>query len=144
MAQHVNLRHLGQRRWRLAAHVIRQRRSHITDLSLPVDHEVQVFYIIQEALANVARHSGAKHARLTMELAGGEYRFTVEDDGLGFYAFGQPLEGAEQHAHLRHHLGVNIMRERAQHLDGRIEISNLPQGGARVSLVFSAQRGAGE
>jgi nitrate/nitrite-specific signal transduction histidine kinase len=34
------------------------------------------------------------------------------------------------------------MRERAQHLDGRIEISNLPQGGARVSLVFSAQRGA--
>jgi nitrate/nitrite-specific signal transduction histidine kinase len=33
------------------------------------------------------------------------------------------------------------MRERAQRLDGRIEISNLPQGGARVSLVFAAQRG---
>jgi len=111
-----------------------------TNLGLSVDEESQVFHVMQEALANVARHSGAKHARLTMELAGGEYRFTVEDDGLGFYAFGQPREGAEQHSHLRHHLGVNIMRERAQHLDGRIEISNLPRGGARVSLVFSAER----
>jgi two-component system nitrate/nitrite sensor histidine kinase NarX len=111
------------------------------DLDLNVEEEAQVFHIMQEALANVARHSGAKHARLTMELAGGEYRFTVEDDGLGFYAFGRRLDGAEQHAHLRHHLGVNIMRERAQQLEGRIEISNLPQGGARVSLVFSARRG---
>ena len=112
-----------------------------TNLGLNVEEESQVFHIIQEALANVARHSGAKHARLAMELAGGEYRFTVEDDGLGFYAFGQRLEGAEQHSHLRHHLGVNIMRERAQHLDGRIEISNLPQGGARVCLVFAAREG---
>ena len=112
-----------------------------TNLGLSVEEESQVFHIMQEALANVARHSGAKHARLTMELAGGEYRFTVEDDGLGFYAFGQRRDGAEQHSHLRHHLGVNIMRERAQRLDGRIEISNLPQGGARVSLVFSAQPG---
>jgi two-component system nitrate/nitrite sensor histidine kinase NarX len=113
-----------------------------TNLGLSVEEEGQVFHIMQEALANVARHSGAKHARLTMELAGGEYRFTVEDDGLGFYAFSQRTGGGEQPSHLRHHLGVNIMRERAQRLDGAIEISNLPEGGARVSLVFSAKRGA--
>lgn len=114
--------------------------NRISNLGLSVEEEGQVFHIMQEALANVARHSGAKHARLCMDLSDGEYRFTVEDDGLGFYAFGQRMNGADQHSHLRHHLGVNIMRERAQHLDGRIEISNLPQGGARVSLVFSAQR----
>lgn len=112
-----------------------------TDLGLSVEEESQVFHIVQEALANVARHSGAKHARLTMELAGGEYRFAVEDDGLGFFAFGQRLGGAEHHPHLRHHLGVNIMRERAQRLNGTIEIVNLPHGGARVTLVFPAQRG---
>jgi two-component system nitrate/nitrite sensor histidine kinase NarX len=112
-----------------------------TDLDLSVEEEGQVFHIMQEALANVARHSGAKHARLSMELVGGEYRFSVEDDGLGFYAFGQRLGGAQQRSHLRHHLGVNIMRERAQRLNGSIEIVNLPQGGARVSLVFPAQRG---
>ncbi|MBE0625618.1 MAG: GAF domain-containing protein [Burkholderiales bacterium] len=110
-----------------------------TDLDLSVEEESQVFHIMQEALANVARHSGAKRAKLTMELAGGEYRFAIEDDGLGFYAFGQRLGGAEQHTHLRHHLGVNIMRERAQRLNGAIEIVNLPQGGARVSLVFPAR-----
>jgi two-component system nitrate/nitrite sensor histidine kinase NarX len=112
-----------------------------TDLNLSVEEEGQVFHIMQEALANVARHSGARHARLSMELVGDEYRFAVEDDGLGFYAFGQRLGGAEQHSHLRHHLGVNIMRERAQRLSGSIEIVNLPQGGARVSLVFPVQRG---
>jgi two-component system nitrate/nitrite sensor histidine kinase NarX len=112
-----------------------------TDLNLSVEEEGQVFHIMQEALANVARHSGARHARLSMELVGEEYRFAVEDDGLGFYAFGQRLGGAEQHSHLRHHLGVNIMRERAQRLGGAIEIVNLPQGGARVSLVFPVLRG---
>ncbi len=113
------------------------------DLDLSVEEEGQVFHIVQEALANVARHSGAKHVRLTTEFSGGEYRFTVEDDGLGFYGFGQRPGGAGEVTHLRHHLGVNIMRERAQRLNGRIEISNLPQGGARVSLAFSARRGAG-
>jgi two-component system nitrate/nitrite sensor histidine kinase NarX len=113
-----------------------------TDLDLNAEEEGQVFHIMQEALANVARHSGAKHARLTMELVAGEYRFAVEDDGLGFFAFGQRMGGAEHHPHLRHHLGVNIMRERAQRLNGTIEIVNLPRGGARVSLVFPAQKGA--
>jgi two-component system, NarL family, nitrate/nitrite sensor histidine kinase NarX len=113
-----------------------------TDLDLSVEEESQVFHIMQEALANVARHSGAKHARLTMELVAGEYRFAVEDDGLGFFAFGQRMGSAAHHPNLRHHLGVNIMRERAQRLNGTIEIVNLPQGGARVTLVFPAQNGA--
>jgi two-component system nitrate/nitrite sensor histidine kinase NarX len=112
-----------------------------TDLDLNVEEEGQVFHIMQEALANVARHSGAKHARLILELVDGEYRFSVEDDGLGFYAFGQRLGETKQHSHLRHHLGVNIMRERAQRLNGALEIVNLPQGGARVRLVFPARRG---
>jgi nitrate/nitrite-specific signal transduction histidine kinase len=52
------------------------------------------------------------------------------------------MGGTEQQSHLRHHLGVNIMRERAQRLNGAIQIVNLPQGGARVSLVFPARREA--
>ena len=115
--------------------------NRVTDLDLSVEEESQLFHIMQEALANVARHSGATQARLSMELAGGEYRFAVEDDGLGFFAFGRRPGGTEHHPYLRHHLGVNIMRERAQRLNGTIEIVNLPQGGARVSLVFPAQRG---
>ncbi|MFH1604975.1 MAG: histidine kinase, partial [Pseudomonadota bacterium] len=63
-----------------------------TKLGLSAEEEINVFHIMQEALANVARHSGAKNARLSIELAGGEYRFTVEDDGLGFYDFSPRLD----------------------------------------------------
>ena len=114
--------------------------NRIADLDLSVEEEVQVYHIVQEALANVVRHSGAKRARLTMERQGGEYRFAVEDDGLGFFAMGNRMGSAEGHSHLRHHLGINIMRERAQQLNGSIEIANLAPGGARVSLVFPADK----
>ena len=50
------------------------------------------------------------------------------------------MGGAEQHPHLGHHLGINIMRERAQRLNGTIDIGELPQGGTRVSLVFPGSK----
>jgi two-component system nitrate/nitrite sensor histidine kinase NarX len=86
-----------------------------------------------------------RSARLVMEKRGAEYAFSVEDDGSGFFALGGRTGDAGVTANLRHHLGVNIMRERAQRLAGRLEIANLPQGGARVTLVFpalAAQRAA--
>jgi len=110
-------------------------------LDLTVDEEANVFHIVQEALANVARHSGAGRARLTLEEHAGEYWFTVEDDGAGFFVLGGRPGGDEEH-NLRHHLGVNIMRERAQRLAGRIEIANLPRRGARVRLAFPADPAA--
>jgi len=114
--------------------------NRLADLNLSVEEEVQVFHIVQEALANVVRHSGARHARLIAEAVGGEYRFTIEDDGLGFFALGARGPGGEEHRHLRHHLGINIMRERAQQLNGAIAIANIERGGASVSLVFPADK----
>ena len=108
--------------------------NRLPELDLGVDEEANVFHILQEALANVARHSGARRARLVLEKRGTEYVFAVEDDGSGFFALGS----APGSPNLRHHLGVNIMRERAQRVAGRLEIANLPQGGARVRLVFPA------
>lgn len=111
--------------------------NRLADLNLSVDEEANVFHILQEALANVGRHSGATRARLALEERGGDYEFTVEDDGVGFFTLGgQP--GADDRRGPRHQLGVNIMRERAQRLAGRIEIANLPRRGARVRLVFPA------
>ena len=116
--------------------------NRIPDLDLSVEEEVQVFHIVQEALSNVVRHAEAKHAHLTMEIDGGDYRFTVEDDGLGFFTLGNRMGGDGDAGHLRHHLGINIMRERAQQLNGTIEIANLVRGGGRVSLVFPVDPGA--
>ena len=115
--------------------------NRLAELNLSVDEEANVFHILQEALTNVGRHSGATRARLVVEERGGEYVFTVEDDGVGFFTMGHAPGGGDQ-AQLRHHLGVNIMRERAQRIAGRIEISNLPRRGARVRLVLPADPAA--
>lgn len=102
--------------------------NRIPDLDLTVDQEVQVFHILQEALSNVARHSGAKQATLTLDADDGQYAFTVEDDGRGVFVMGAQPD-------LRHHFGISIMSERAQRLHGNIEIANRPQGGARLRLL---------
>jgi len=118
--------------------------NRIPGFDLTVDQEVQAYRIVQEALANVARHSGAKHARLIAELRDGRYGFTVEDDGMGFFTIGQSLNSRDEGKRPRQHLGLSIMRERAQQLNGSIEIANLPEGGARVRLTFPERAGGGE
>ena len=124
--------------------IVLQYRNRITDLRLTVDQEAQVFYIIQEALANVARHSGATRASLTLEGSGDHYVATVEDNGKGgqgFFALANRTGGFEEHPGLRDHFGVTIMRERAQKIGGQVAISNLPAGGVRVRLTFPVLAG---
>jgi len=113
--------------------------NRVSDLRLSVDQEAQVFFIIQEALANVVRHSGATRAKLSLEGAGDYYVATVEDNGRGgqgFFAIANRTSGFEEHPRLRDHFGLTIMRERARKIGGRIEVANLPQRGFRVRLAF--------
>jgi two-component system nitrate/nitrite sensor histidine kinase NarX len=116
--------------------------NRLAELNLSVEEEANAFHILQEALANVARHSGAKRARVTLEQRGPDYEFTVEDDGTGFFTLGGTRPGSDDQPGPRHHLGVSIMQERAHRLAGRIEIANLPRGGARLRLVFPADPAA--
>ena len=121
-------------------------RNRVKDLRLTVDQEAQVFFIVQEALANVGRHSEATQARLTIEGAGDHYVVTVDDNGRGgqgFFAIANRTGGFEEHPHLRDHFGLSIMRERARLIGGRVEVANLPSGGFRVRLVFPAVSPAG-
>jgi two-component system nitrate/nitrite sensor histidine kinase NarX len=98
----------------------------VADLDLPLEHELQVFHIVHEALANVARHSGATRARLTVGRSGGNYVFTVEDNGSGGCT-STPIEG---------HYGLMIMRERARRIGGEIEVKSAERTGTRVRLRF--------
>ncbi len=120
--------------------------NRIVDLRLTADQEVQVYYIVQEALANVGRHSGATCARLLLEADGDHYVVIVEDNGKGgqgYFAIANPVAGFEEHPQLRDHLGLSIMRDRAQKIGGRIEAANLPGGGFRVRLKFPPSAGGG-
>jgi two-component system nitrate/nitrite sensor histidine kinase NarX len=97
-------------------------------LHLSMDQEMEVFHIVQEALANISRHSGAKHARLAIGRRDGQCEITIEDDGTGFAGVGR--------AETTSHFGMNIMRERAHHLGGEVAIESPPAGGTRVRLHF--------
>lgn len=113
--------------------------NRVTDLRLTPEQETQVFHILQEALANVARHSGATRARLTIEPHGDHYIATVDDNGKGgqgFFAIANRVGGFEEHPGLKAHFGLAIMRERAKKIGGRLEVANLPEGGFRVRLSF--------
>ena len=96
------------------------------DLGLTVEQEVQVFHIIQEALANVCRHAQAKQAWLTLSHGGTHLDVRVEDDGRGVGAMS--ADGGA-------HFGLGIMNERAQRLGGAVEIGLRSGGGTRVRLT---------
>ncbi|MGA8006344.1 MAG: PAS domain-containing sensor histidine kinase, partial [Burkholderiales bacterium] len=87
------------------------------------DTAIAVYRVLQEALTNIARHSGAKHAWAVLEAGEDSLMLEVEDDGRGI--------SAEALAKSRS-LGVKGMRERMLHLGGALEVSRAPRGGTRV------------
>jgi two-component system nitrate/nitrite sensor histidine kinase NarX len=97
-------------------------------LRLAEDEELDIFHIVQEALANIERHAGAQHAWLSVEptLAGVVVR--IEDDGVG-----TPAEGAAGRAGA--HYGMDIMSERARRLGGDLTVAPRPEGGTQVRLA---------
>ena len=83
---------------------------------------VEVARVVQEALANVRRHSGAGRAVVRLSVEGGEARVEVEDDGRGL----APGTSAG--------MGLTGMRERAASLGGELEAESAGGSGTRVSL----------
>jgi two-component system nitrate/nitrite sensor histidine kinase NarX len=98
------------------------------DVNLLPDQEVQVFHIVQEALANVSKHSRAQHVRISVAMAGDHYVVAVEDDGIGLSGTGQTGVGM--------HFGMNIMHERAERLSGAVDVVSRAGAGTRVELKF--------
>ncbi|MBI5891045.1 MAG: hypothetical protein HZB47_10260 [Nitrosomonadales bacterium] len=96
----------------------------VADLDLPLEHEIQTFNIVREALSNIVKHSNASHARLIVDHLCGYYVFTVEDNGIGTFS---PVEG---------HYGIIIMRERAQRIGGEIKVESTKGLGTCVQLFF--------
>lgn len=97
-------------------------------LQLPKEYELQIFLIVRESLVNIATHSGASIAGLTVSCRNGLYQFEVEDNGGGV-GNNEPPEG---------HYGLEIMRERALRIGGEVKVTSLQGLGTRVQLTFCA------
>lgn len=97
-----------------------------TALPLPIEHQAQVLYIVQEALSNVRKHAHASAVEVEMQ-RGDEYLFTIRDDGCG-------LDAAAIDNGRHGGIGMTIMRERAERIGGKLEIRSEPGHGTEVVL----------
>jgi signal transduction histidine kinase len=94
--------------------------------------EEAIFRIIQEALNNVQKHSGAKTAEVVVTLQPGRIAARIRDDGSGFDPANPPTGGRQQ-------LGLIGMRERAEALGGRMEIQSEPGRGTELEVEFPTE-----
>lgn len=99
------------------------------EIDVPDEWEVHVVRIVQEALANIRKHSRADNVRVLLNRDGSAYRVLIEDDGEGFG--GEP--GADA---LDDHFGLSIMRERAALIGGELRLESEAGEGTRIVLRF--------
>ncbi|HET9109268.1 MAG TPA: histidine kinase [Ktedonobacterales bacterium] len=90
-------------------------------LALAPEAEQDIFHIVQEGLANIARHSGATRAEVYLERAPDALTLRIRDNGHGFDTAQTGKLG----------VGLRSMRERVDQMGGTLEISS-SAGGTRI------------
>jgi GAF domain-containing protein len=92
---------------------------------LTLEIEQTLYRIMQEALANIARHSSASRVDLLLSYDTDAVRLTIADDGCGFDT-GRQYDG----------MGLRSMGERSASLNGDFAVESSPGCGTRVSVTF--------
>lgn len=87
----------------------------------------QICYILQEALTNSIKHSQGKTLEISLADTDDFFILEISDDGIGFDPT-KKLSSKETE-----HMGINIMKKRAQDIDGKISIIS-DHGGVRIQL----------
>ncbi len=95
------------------------------EIRLPLEMEQAIYRIAQESLANVARHSRAGYAEVSVLYCAESVRLDVHDNGHGFDMSRRPLG-----------IGLRSMQERAESVGGQVTIKSVPGGGTNVSVII--------
>ncbi len=95
---------------------------------LPDEIETHLYRICQEALTNVARHSGAKRVRIDLSEKSGRLRLTIADDGKGL-----PPGAPEDQG-----MGLTGMRARARSAGGELVFRSAPGQGVSIEVEVPA------
>jgi signal transduction histidine kinase len=101
------------------------------DVSVPADRfpsqiEASAYFVVAEALTNVAKHSDARHANVAARLDDGCLRIDICDDGAG----GARPDGS----------GLLGVRDRIVTLGGQLEVDSPPGGGTRIAVTLPLRR----
>jgi signal transduction histidine kinase len=98
-------------------------------IELPLEIKQAIYRVMQEALANVARHSSAEKIDVTMLSGDHSVEFCINDDGIGF-------DMQQQHAGM----GLESMRERVESLNGHFSIQSEPGQGTKICLTIPTEQ----
>ncbi len=86
--------------------------------------------ICREALANIKKHSGARSVRINLKQVRNFIEFSIIDDGKGFDA----ASLFQRRVELKDHHGLEMMREKAQLINGKFRVLSLPDHGTEVKI----------
>ncbi|NMM38235.1 MAG: HAMP domain-containing protein [Glaciimonas sp.] len=92
----------------------------------PREQQLQILFIVQEALSNIRKHAVASHVEVSLSDQK-DFALTIRDNGIGFDAETLRQKGES-------HVGINIMRERAQRIRAAFNIASVPGVGTTVVL----------
>jgi PAS domain S-box-containing protein len=91
------------------------------------DAQVHLLRVVQEALTNARKHSGAKTVQVTISQGDHRGYITIIDDGTGF-------DPGRLNKETGMHFGMAFMRERMEQIGGRINIDSRPGAGTIIKL----------
>ncbi len=89
--------------------------------------QAQALHIVRESLANIRRHAQAQHVSVRVERQNGSACFLIVDDGRGFDVNAVDSD---------QHLGLSIMRARAERCGGRLDVISKPGRGTTISALL--------
>jgi len=92
----------------------------------PREQQLQVLFIVQEALSNIRKHAKAQTVDIRID-DGNDFLLTIHDNGVGFDAAAVREKGDS-------HVGMNIMRERARRIHADLVVTSAPGNGTTVKL----------
>jgi signal transduction histidine kinase len=106
---------------------------------LPGDVELALYRIAQEALSNVARHSGSTQANIMIQYDRDGIRLSIIDNGRGFEMPKSPAEFAPAG-----HFGLLGLHERAELVGAKLQIRSAPGEGTQVIVRLPASENDSE
>jgi PAS domain S-box-containing protein len=99
------------------------------DHKLPEDVTMSIFRIVQECMNNITKHSEASQINIWLCSDREGVEINISDDGRGFDPESIPTG----------HLGIGIMRDRAQQIGANLKIESEPGSGSLVILTWTNQ-----
>ena len=101
----------------------------------PREQQLQLLFIVQEALSNIRKHAVASRVEIRLQDRQ-DFVLTIHDNGIGFDAASLAQKSES-------HVGIHIMRERAQRIAASLKVDSVPGSGTTVMLQLPhAQRRA--